>query len=278
MLLEKAEATQVNTCDGNGRTPLSIAVGSGNLDITKLLMARKDVDVNKVDREGWSPVFWAVGIKSQEDRQLMKDLVSDNRIDLGLRDRSYGRTMLSWAAYEGDCDTINILLQSSRRSEIQLLLNDRGDKDKRTPLSLAAHNGQLEAVKFLCKNHISGPRLTPDEFGKNAFILAADRNYVQIIKVLAQAYPDDADTKEKSGRTALSSAIWAVPNNFETVRTLLQLGEDRVDVNTISGTGKTPLMYAAELGRADLVRILVEKGGVDMTLPENYGNDAVEPL
>jgi ankyrin repeat protein len=268
ILIEKADTIQINTCDGGGRSPLSVAVGAGNFAIVKLLMARKDVNVNMVDRDGWSPVFWAIGVKSQEDLKMMKDLISDSRVNIGLRDRS-GRTILSWAAIEGDCDTLNILLQSSRRQEVGDLLNDQGDKcDGRTPLSLAAHNGHLEAVRILCQNQLSGPRLIKDKFGKNAFILAADRNYTQIIKVLAQSYPDDIDVKDNSQRTALSSAIWAGTNNAETVRTLLRLGGDRVDVNTKSFSGMTPLMYAAECGRLDLVRILVEEGGADMTLSE----------
>jgi ankyrin repeat protein len=271
LLSKEAKSSQANERDGNGRSPLSLAVGSSNLAITQLLIAREDVQVNMADRTGSPPLFWAIGSKSEkEDLTLLQYLVSEPRVNIAQRDR-YGRTVLSWAAEMGACDAIRILLESSR-PEVQSLLDDRGDNDRGwTPLSWAAYNGQLEVVRILCATRkINGQLASVDKRGQNAISLAADRNHGDVIKLLAHFYPEGVDHPEESGRTPLSCAMWGSPNNAETVRILLQTG--LVDVNRKAINGRTALAYAAAVGRADLVRILVEEGGADMDILDNDGN------
>jgi ankyrin repeat protein len=109
-----------------------------------------------------------------------------------------------------------------------------------------------------------------DKRGQNAVSLAADRSHGEVIKVLAQFYPQGVDCPEESGRTPLSCAMWGSPSNVETVRILIQTG--LVDVNRKALNGRTPLSYAAAVGRPDLVRILVQEGGADLDIPDNDGN------
>jgi len=271
LLLNEASTSQVNERDEDGRSPLSLAVGSSHLAIAKLLVAREDVDVNMADRTGSPPLFWAIGSKSQkEDLVLLEYLISEPRVDIAKRDRR-GRTVLSWAAEMGACDAINILIKSPR-PDVQSLLDDLGDKDRGwTPLSWAAYNGHLGVVETLCRtNRIDTQLASIDKRGQNVVSLAADRNHGDIIKLLAKFYPQGVDCPEESGRTPLSCAMWGSPSNAETVRVLLQTG--LVDVNKKAHNGRTPLAYAAAVGRPDLVRILVEEGGADMDILDNDGN------
>ena len=46
----------VNAIDENGRTPLFLAAWNGNAEIAKELMHTADVDLNKSDYEGWTPL------------------------------------------------------------------------------------------------------------------------------------------------------------------------------------------------------------------------------
>jgi ankyrin repeat protein len=171
----------------------------------------------------------------------------------------------------GACDAINILIKSPR-PEVQSLLDDPGDNDRGwTPLSWAAYNGHLEVVETLClTKRIDTQLASVDKRGQNVFSLAADRNNGDIIRLLANFYPQGVDCPEESGRTPLSCAMWGSPSNAETVRVLLQTG--LVDVNRKAHNGRTPLAYAAAVGRPDLVRILVEEGGADMDILDNDGN------
>jgi ankyrin repeat protein len=271
VLLNEADSSQVNKRDGNGRTPLSLAVGSGHIDITKLLLAREGVDVNMDDRTGSTPLLWAIGSKSEkQDLMLLTCLVSEPRVDITRRDR-YGRTVLSWAAEMGALDAVNILLKSLR-PDVESLLHDAGDTGKGwSPLSWAAFNGHTDVVKALCMTgRIDVQLASVDKRGQNVVSLAADRNQAEIIKILADFYPEGVDCPEESGRTPLSCAMWGSPSNAETVRTLLRTG--LVDVNRRSANGRTPLSFAAAAGRADLVRILVEEGGADLDIPDNEGS------
>jgi ankyrin repeat protein len=271
LLLDEASSSQVNILDGNGRSPLSLAVGSGDLPIAKLLIAREDVDVNITDRTGSSPLLWAIGSKCEpKDLMVLKCLVSEPRVNIAQRDR-YGRSVLSWAAEMGALDAVNILLQSSR-PDIQSLLDDPGDTDRGwSPLSWAAYSGRCEVVKALCMTgRIDVQLASVDKRGQNAVSLAADRSHGEVIKVLAQFYPQGVDCPEESGRTPLSCAMWGSLSNVETVRILIQTG--LVDVNRKALNGRTPLSYAAAVGRSDLVRILVEEGDADLDIPDNDGN------
>lgn len=182
LLVDEGGSSQVNLLDSTGRSPLSLAVGSSNLAIIKLLIARKDVDVNITDRTGSSK-------SDQRDMMVLKCLVSDPRVKIAQRDR-YGRTVLSWAAEMGALDAVKILLQCSR-SDVQSLLDDPGDTDRGwSPLSWAAYSGHSEVVKALCMTgRIDVQLASVDKWGQNALSLAADRNHGEVIKVLAQYYP-----------------------------------------------------------------------------------------
>jgi ankyrin repeat domain-containing protein 50 len=270
VLLKKTDSSQLNQRDGNGRTPLSLAVGSGHIDITKLLLAREDIDVNMDDRSGATPLLWAVGSNPGEnDLMLLTCLVSDPRVDVSRRDR-HGRTVLSWAAEKGSLDAINILI-NSQRPDVELLLHDAGDTiERRSPLSYAAFYGHVDVVEALCKTgKIDIQLASVDKQGQNVFVLAADKNFPEVIKILVDFYPEGVDFPEEGGRTPLSCAMWGSPGNAETVRTLLRTG--LVNVNRRAENGRTPLFFAAASGRADLIRILVEEGGADLDIPDNEG-------
>ncbi|OBT99536.1 hypothetical protein VE01_02798 [Pseudogymnoascus verrucosus] len=246
VLLHKSNRPQVNRGDENGRTPLSWAVGSSHLQIVQLLLSREDIDVSIADWAGSPPLFWAVGSKPQgQDLAVLEVLVSEPRVDISQRDRS-GRTVLSWAAEMGALEAVSIIIQS-QRSGVRILLSDTGDSKGWSPLSWAAFNGHDK------------------ERPKCSFI----SSHAEIIKVLAKYYPEGIDWPEETGRTPLSCAMWGSPGNEETVRTLLQT--QLVDVNQKALNGRTPLSYAVSAGRADLVRILVEEGGADLSITDNDG-------
>lgn len=269
VLLHKSNQPQVNGRDENGRTPLSLAVGSSHLQIVQLLLSREDIDVNIVDWAGSPPLFWAVGSNPQgQDLAVLEVLVSEPRVNISQRDRS-GRTVLSWAAEMGALEAVNIIIQS-QSSDVQILLSDTGDSKGWSPLSWAAFYGHDKVVEVLCKTSKAGAQLASvDRRGQNAVSLAADRGQAEIIKVLAKYHPEGIDWPEETGRTPLSCAMWGSPGNEETVRTLLQT--QLVDVNQKALNGRTPLSYAVSAGRADLVRILVEEGGADLSITDNDG-------
>jgi ankyrin repeat protein len=70
----------------DGRTPLSLAVISGQVEVVKLLLQRRDVDINQKDRGGASLFRQAVANKHIE---IVKDLMIDPRLtnlDLAIAD------------------------------------------------------------------------------------------------------------------------------------------------------------------------------------------------
>jgi len=282
MLLKEDCELQINLPDSWNRSPLSLAVESGNLAITKLLLAVEGIDLNTPCADGGTPIFWS--IKSEmglDDIRLLKKLLTINEIDILRRDRR-GRTILSWAAERGALKTIDMLLKSPR-PEIDILLEDTGGTDTyygRSPLGYAAFYGHADVVEVLCRTRKASAQLASiDNWGENAVSLAATRGNLEVVQVFAKYYPQGLDVQEENGRTPLSVAMWG-DDNENSAKLIRMLIKGGVDVNKRSFDGRTPLSYAARGGKVKMIRILVEEGNADMDiadndgmLPEDYGPD-----
>jgi ankyrin repeat protein len=76
--------------DGNGRTLLSWAAQNGNEEIVKLPLARDNISANSKDKSHQTPLWYAV---LQSHQQIVELLLTRNDIDAELKDRN-GRTLL----------------------------------------------------------------------------------------------------------------------------------------------------------------------------------------
>ena len=77
----------------------------------------------------------------------------------------------------------------------------------------------------------------------------------------------DIDAKDGSGRTPL---LWAAENGYETVVRLL-LDTGKVDIDAKNKDGQTPLLWAAKNGHGTVVRLLLDTGKVDIDAKDDSG-------
>jgi len=138
-------------------------------------------------------------------------------------------------------------------TEFARLLLERGadanamDEAGRTALMTAAANGQTETVKLLIEAGVDVNAKDPD--GGTALIYLIE-GYVSLMQRLPE-----------SDRVTVST----IP--IEIASLLINAG---ADVNTETKDGTTVLMEASISGRADLVRLLVERGAnVNAKFPRN---------
>ena len=163
---------------------------------------------------------------------------------------------------------------------------DALDSNERTPLSLAAERGDVQAVTLLLRFgantrigsncgvsplHAAACALEPDcmllLLSHNADVNALT-NWNQTPLHYAAAYNNDArhtqvlldagadaDFRDRDGITALG---WtAISDNTNVAMTLLEHG---VDVNNSDNSGATALVQSVSANRYDILRALVERG------------------
>ena len=147
-----------------------------------------------------------------------------------------------------------------------MILNER-NKQRQTPLMLAAENGHIEAVEFLVD---SGARLNfKDITNETALHKAAGNGHLDIVEYLIDkgANPNLID---KNGDTILHKAI--MKNKFDVVEGLLNL--NNIEVDKPNSQGYTPLLLALWKGTEDMVDILMDFRA-NVWVEGNDGNTAL---
>ena len=97
---------ELDLVDEDSQMPLTSAEKGGKLEILKLLL-EKGADMNLGDNRGRTPLSIAAGTGLSEVANV---LVEENGIDLDLKDGD-GRTALSWAAMQGRFEVVELLLR-----------------------------------------------------------------------------------------------------------------------------------------------------------------------
>ncbi|RYP66398.1 hypothetical protein DL771_007807 [Monosporascus sp. 5C6A] len=184
-------------------------------------------------------------------------------IDVDVKD-NHGRTLLSWAAENGNEAVVRQLLATGK---VDI---DTKDNSGRTPLSLAAENGNEAVVRQLLatgKVDID----TKDNSSRTPLSLAAKNGHEAVVQQLLGTGKIDIDVKDKNSRTPLS---WAAENGHEAVVQLL-LTTGKIDINAKDKYGWAPLSLAAKRGYEAVVQQLLATGKVDIDAKDN---DSWTPL
>ena len=175
-----------------------------------------------------------------------------------------------------------------------------------TPLAIAAAEGRGPAVSALLE--AGGDPNRKNDLGRTALMFAASYGYTEIVEMLARAAADlDAKPTDKDGMPALIAA--ASRGHAATVAALLRLGaradavvdatgftglmhasgvggglgvmrallDGGADINAGVPVG-TPLAIASQAGRADAVKLLLERGA-DVNRPFRFNRlEGITPL
>lgn len=171
-------------------------------------------------------------------------------------------------------EVAKVLIQSSRVNidKRGTKVDGFGNEWERTPLLIAAENGQTELVDLLLKkgadiNARDRTNGAPLSQGNSALILAAAMNHLDTVQLLlAQAKKPDVLLREREGKTA----FWfAVENeNLEMVKLLYSHGSK---INLPDKTGASVLTTTVLHKKYDVLDFLVSHGA-DINKADNYGS------
>ena len=121
-------------------------------------------------------------------------------LELEIKEGSFLEGMLFYAARYGDTIRVEELLKEVNVNTV--------DKDGRTPLCVAAWNGQLDVVKLLLKS-IGIDVNKSDMVGRTPLHLASHRGHGEIVKVLLKDNRIRVNMADREGFTPLIEAAFS---------------------------------------------------------------------
>jgi ankyrin repeat protein len=184
---------------------------------------------------------------------IVKFLVAEHSQWVNARDPSRGLTSLHLASREGHMEIARFLVESGADARAQ-------DSNWTTPLHLASGRGHLEVARFLIERDADARAL--DNYWVTPLHLASRNGHLEVVRFLVESGAD-AKAEDDDGRTPLSLAYsWEVASFFI---------EHGVDVTAQDNHGSTPLHLASEMGRMEVVRILVDRCA-NATAKDNDGS------
>ncbi|KAL8951800.1 MAG: hypothetical protein Q9222_002249 [Ikaeria aurantiellina] len=154
------------------------------------------------------------------------------------------------AARTGDNDTLRALLEN------KVSTGARGD-DVRTPQMEAATRSHLHCLETL--KEFQADEFAIDRTGRNVLHLAVVANQRKAVSWLIDAYPPDAPDMPGKKSSRLAWATEAITGSRSSK--ILREASD--------GHGFRPLHFAARLGLADMVALLLDKGA-DINAQDNW--------
>ncbi|KAF5638856.1 ankyrin protein [Fusarium sp. NRRL 25303] len=256
-------------------TPLLFAAARGYEEITRLLLETGNVEIDRPDRFGRTPLSHMAQHGYKTTVRTLLDMGADPNTQakatfIGAQFFN-GRTPLSFAAENGHRTIVELLITNG--ATLGIIHTAKAENVLLTPLSYAARNGHVGVIRTLVElgqaDHDSA-----DSKGRAPLSYAAERGLMSVVRLLLWKYKADPGHMDEDGHTPLSYA--AQKGHTRVIRELLETG--KVSPDPIDDLGLTPLCHAALWGHMFVVLLLIEKGAdIGYVIPSGdwKGNSAL---
>lgn len=260
-LIDRGDMLDVR--DGNGRTPLSIAIIEQASNVTKLFLETGRVSPDSQDKYERTPLSYAAQNGSPEE---VRFFLASPTVNPNCKDK-HGRTPLLYAIRSGRAQNFKASLEKFKAFIASPEVNlDCQDSNGRTPLSYAAEYGWLEEVQaLLASPRVHASRL--DDTGRPPLSYALKSRRSHVANALLRSSPRNLSHQDYLGRTPLSYA--AESGLLEAVKKLIS--SSNVDPNLPDNEGWTPLLYAVKLGHLEIVKALIALSQVTLNHQARMG-------
>ena len=261
-----AALVEMGSCDINqedcrGFTPLIWAARQGNEGVVRLLLARDDVNPDKLSSCDQTLLSAAT---SQGLEGVLRLLLVRDDIGPDKPDRS-GHTPLWWAAFYGHEGVARLLLA---RDDVDL---DKLDHYNQTPLLLASSQGREGVMRLLFARDDVDPD-KPGYRGRTPLWRASSGGHEGAVGLLLARDDVNLNMPDNDGQTSLSAA--SSGGHDGVVRLLLT--HDGIDPNKSDSCGQTPLWWASFGRHEGAMRLLLARDDVNPNTPDIYGETPLE--
>ena len=301
----------VNEQNGStGETALMISVENANDEVLKLLLNKKNIDVNIKDSENVTPLIKATmrnNIKAIQELVTNSHLLCDvNAID------DHGETALIWAAktgnnkavellfnygkninseivdhagyravskaiLAGNVDTLKLLKQFGARFDINIVPDKSKPQEWKSLLNIASRHGGTDMTKYLIDEaKICEFDQVVDSFGNTAMMLATQSNNVELMIYLIRKDKGEFKIVHGSNNFNQTPLFFAgFGDAVEAMRYLLRNYD--INVNMKDVIGDTTFHYAAMNGSFRAIKYLYEnyKHVIDIDATNKKGETAL---
>jgi len=288
-MLLKAGA-QVNREHDRGMTPLWLAVHQGSTELVRILL---DAGADAAHRvQGWSALDLARREKHAEIVKLLearlpesernKPSPAEQAAASQSHDHSHGHSAND-AKKRSPPDPFIQLLAAAHHGDTGILrkvlvvegvdINATRTDTPMTALHIASSQGHVTAVKMLLEANAEINK--GHSHGQTPLAAACSRGHEDVVRLLL-ASQADVEIASRDGTTALTAGCYG--GNKEIVRLLLDHGADPTQLTVAEngrGTGASPLITAAYMGRLGCVKLLLEEEGLPLDL-QFEGRTALE--
>lgn len=231
-------------------TPLFFAALRGHVEIVRILLALPEVDINKGNSLGCTPLR----VAAQNGHLAVVKLLVENHADVH-DGGSDGATPLLMAAQVGHHKIVQYLAEHGANINVKI-------KNGSFPLYMAAFNGHKDVVQLLLS---LGADVNERYSSETPLRAAAEKGHLAIVRLMVENHAD-IHTGDSDGATPLFMA--AQNGHQDIVQYLLSIG---ANVNQSCSDG-TALHAAAKNGHIEIVRLLAACGAY-INAPSTVSHD-----
>uniref|UniRef100_A0A0K0FB63 Inversin (inferred by orthology to a human protein) n=1 Tax=Strongyloides venezuelensis TaxID=75913 RepID=A0A0K0FB63_STRVS len=247
-------ANIMHTKDMQGRSILTLACMADKPKIATILL-KKGLSIEDKDKLGRTTLYWAVKCDSTKIIKWMLNQLPITE-DFILSKDSQGITSLHIASTKASSKILRLLL-SALPNKSENILRKMYDIYNRIPLHYAAASGSLECVEEFMDESLSLPITIRDMYGNTPLMLACGNNCASdVVRYLSAKKSISATSRNSHGMSPLHIAVLA--NNINGVKILLE--ECKISTEIYDEDARTPLHYAAQNGRVEIVELLLKSG------------------
>uniref|UniRef100_A0A8C7HZ45 Transient receptor potential cation channel, subfamily A, member 1a n=1 Tax=Oncorhynchus kisutch TaxID=8019 RepID=A0A8C7HZ45_ONCKI len=242
-------------------SPLHLAVSLGHNPLVELLLSHSNTDANLMGGQGNTPLMLACSVDNHEAVRLLfkyrARLCQQNKL---------GHYPIHAAAFAGAKKSMLVVLQKGEEMGFSTEMHiNYVDKSFSTPLHLAVHGGNLEAIKLCIEQ---GAKIDQKQCDKStALHFACTQGASEAVKLMLSAYDrvcDVINIPDGASQTPLHKATI-----FDHVGLAEYLISKGADINSIDCKGHTPLLLATSCRAWKTVGLLLTHGA-NLKIKDKY--------